>query len=604
MKETKAESDRDSATASTAGPGPRQTNELAQDPARADDAAGSHPQGEAPAGSASTPKDEEIPVAGFLIMGAIGYVVFWNAVSSWQVRTLVSGAVAIGVAIWVIWISKRGQGQSAWDSFKQQARLLAGLSVTVLGAPTLAILLSPSDRAIAFKLATVVLLSFAPAWLYWQFIAGKGRALWDEFVIHLYRLGVDHPIALPRPSEQSVFYALWQREHVDQSHDPKVERRDNLYRKKFEGVYGKLTDDVSQRVLAENAMPVVLATVLFSLGWVLVLQPESVFSRTLFGTEIRLAPSRVPLDEIGFAFLGAYFYALQMLMRRYYQNDLKTSAYINVAVRVIIVVLLTWILTEVWTYAPAAEGSGGAGEGVDRTAAWRYGIAFTIGVFPDVGWQLLQKALKVPARWVDDSFRVRYPLSQIDGLNLWYQSRLLEEGIEDMQTLVTANLVDVMLHTRIPMDRLVDWLDQAVLLLHLPEDAEGKRDEQPSDPEVQSARAMLRRLGIRKAMELLSVYEHRELRFRLPALSEAESGAGRALQVLVAVAEAVRREPVLHYVVHWKSFPETYLVEAQQAGSSNVGRLEPPPADMARRSLGIQPAESASIAVDTGGVSG
>ena len=50
-------------------------------------------------------------------------------------------------------------------------------------------------------------------------------------------------------------------------------------------------------------------------------------------------------------------------------------------------------------------------------APWRYGVAFTIGVFPDVGWHLLQQLLKLPARLLDDSFRVRCPLSDIDGLN-------------------------------------------------------------------------------------------------------------------------------------------------------------------------------------------
>ena len=48
------------------------------------------------------------------------------------------------------------------------------------------------------------------------------------------------------------------------------------------------------------------------------------------------------------------------------------------------------------------------------------------------------------------------------------RGRLVEEGIEDMQNLATANLVDVILHTRVPVGRLVDWLDQAYLALHLP----------------------------------------------------------------------------------------------------------------------------------------
>jgi hypothetical protein len=56
-----------------------------------------------------------------------------------------------------------------------------------------------------------------------------------------------------------------------------------------------------------------------------------------------------------------------------------------------------------------------------------------------------------------------YPLDQLDGLNLWYEARLTEEGVEDMQNLTTMSLVDVMLHTRVPPGRLVDWVDQAFL---------------------------------------------------------------------------------------------------------------------------------------------
>ena len=60
-----------------------------------------------------------------------------------------------------------------------------------------------------------------------------------------------------------------------------------------------------------------------------------------------------------------------------------------------------------------------------------------------------------------------YPLDQLDGFNLWYEARLTEEGVEDMQNLTTMNLVDVILHTRVPPGRLVDWTDQAFLLIHL-----------------------------------------------------------------------------------------------------------------------------------------
>jgi hypothetical protein len=69
-----------------------------------------------------------------------------------------------------------------------------------------------------------------------------------------------------------------------------------------------------------------------------------------------------------------------------------------------------------------------------------------------------------------------YPLNQLDGLNVWYEARLVEEGIEDMQNLATANLVDVILHTRVPVGRLVDWVDQAQLYLHLDRAERGYRE--------------------------------------------------------------------------------------------------------------------------------
>lgn len=532
------------------------------------------------AAAAKAARDESSPVFGFLFFAFIGYVWFWNSVTSMLVRVLGGAAIVLVAVVWLVVLYQRGQGDAAWAAFRRQAVLLGWIALTVLGAPALAVLLRQSDRTLALKLATIMLLSFLPAWLYWQFIEGKGRALWDEFVTNLYRLGVDHPVALPRPPVQSVFYGLWRRNHDEALGDPKIERRENLYRKKFEGVYGTHTDDMSERVLVENGVPAILATVLFSLGWLLVLQPETVFTRTLFGREVTLAPAWVPLAEIRYAFLGAYFYSLQMLMRRYYQNDLKTSAYINAIVRVVVVVLLAWILSAVWA------GAGGGEEG--SSAAWRYGIAFTIGVFPDVGWQLLQKALKIPAQWIDESLRVRYPLSDIDGLNLWYQSRLLEEGIEDMQTLVTANLVDVMLHTRIPMDRLVDWIDQAVLLLHLPEEGAD------ADAQAHGARALLGRLGIRNATELISVYDHRAMTFRVPSLASGSSEP--ALPVLVAVAETARREPVMHYIVQWKSFPYEYLSRVGEPPEETVGRYVPTAADRARRSLGIEPVSAEALA--------
>ena len=97
----------------------------------------------------------------------------------------------------------------------------------------------------------------------------------------------------------------------------------------------------------------------------------------------------------------------------------------------------------------------------------------------------------------DETLDERYPLRDLDGLNVWCQARFMEEGIEDMQNLTTANLVDLMLYTRMPIGRLVDWIDQAYLYLRVGGGADG----------VETDRAKLRRLGIRTATDLIDACE-------------------------------------------------------------------------------------------------
>jgi len=114
-----------------------------------------------------------------------------------------------------------------------------------------------------------------------------------------------------------------------------------------------------------------------------------------------------------------------------------------------------------------------------------------------------------------------YPLDQLDGFNLWYEARLLEEGVEDMQNLTTMNLVDVILHTRVPVGRLVDWTDQAFLLIHLEQADRGQLDRLrrtgpcvadaspgagPGAESGAQARIKLRRVGIRTATDLLKAF--------------------------------------------------------------------------------------------------
>ena len=157
-------------------------------------------------------------------------------------------------------------------------------------------------------------------------------------------------------------------------------------------------------------------------------------------------------DVLKFGFLGAYSFILQMLVRRFFQSDLRPAAYANALLRLIVVLILVTALFQVM---PQDNLRGAVA------------IAFLIGFFPLVGMQAMQRFAATALRVVVPSLSPAYPLNQIDGLSVRYEARLLEEGIEDMQSLATANFVDVILHTRVPVGLLVDWVDQAHLYLHL-----------------------------------------------------------------------------------------------------------------------------------------
>src|SRR6266699_2723793 len=130
-------------------------------------------------------------------------------------------------------------------------------------------------------------------------------------------------------------------------------------------------------------------------------------------------------------------------------------SYASAVLRIVLVLLIVAVLHQV---------IGGTGAMADHA---ELAAAFVIGFFPLVGLQLLQRVTSKALGVVVPPIASEYPLDQLDGLNLWYEARLTEEGVEAMQNLTTMNLVDVILHTRVPPGRLVDWIDQAFLLIHL-----------------------------------------------------------------------------------------------------------------------------------------
>ncbi len=363
----------------------------------------------------------------------------------------------------------------------------------------------------ALKLFVLWCVSFLPGWLYVRFLGLRAAALWSEYVLNLHRLGWDHAGHLPAPPRRSEYYARWLAEQpggLGTSLDSAGHGSDNIYRQKFDAYYGRQVADASIgdrdfRIKVETLFPVFLTTVVLAVGWVGILWDTSFLTTTpdAFGM-------------LKYAFLGAYSFILGMLVRRFYQGDLRPSAYAAAVLRIITVLIMIAALhAALFAHLPATVARG------------EVAVAFLIGIFPLAGLEALRRLASSTLKEQLPQVDPEYPLNQIDGLNIWYETRLAEEGVEDMQNLATMNLVDVILHTRVPVGRLIDWVDQAFLLIHLEpvsrQDVHAARQASSDMPSCPSAgpemRVTLRRMGIRTATDLLAVFSRAVSGGRTPA---------------------------------------------------------------------------------------
>jgi hypothetical protein len=389
------------------------------------------------------------------------------------------------------------QRAGAWfpEALGRMAKLFI-LLVVVSGALSSTMFLERSSQIALLKAFLVFVLSLIPGWLYLQFIATKAPRLYDEYVLNLFRLKVDKLSNLPKPPPGSTYWAKWKDAREADGVRGDVSR--NVYLQKFESVYGVRAVSQSRRdikqeidnspnatglvksIKEETFSPVIVTTVLMAVGWIMFLQPEIYRQVTFFQPGTLSGLPEVAADPLRFGFLGAYTFILQSFVRRYYSSDLKTRAFVSAMLRVILVAALVFVIHPIWAFYGWSE-------------ELEVAFAFVVGYFPDAAFRLIKtKALGAAGILHVGSDEERFPLGELDGLNLWYEARLVEEGVENLQNLSTTSLVDLMISTRTPVARLTDWIDQSYLYLRVVD---------------REHRDKLRALGIRSATDLIRVFD-------------------------------------------------------------------------------------------------
>ncbi len=267
-----------------------------------------------------------------------------------------------------------------------------------------------------------------------------------------------------------------------------VDEADFRYGKLVEEVYGRKS---SQDFLGGLQVSLLVNLGLTTLGWSLALMPNLTLVHAGDTPYDAIPKLIIPLAHpVIYGALGSYFFALNMLFRRYVRADLSAKAYTHVAVRQLLTVTLVWVIsspTHLWNTL------GGIGQ--ETLLAF----SFLVGIVPETALALLQDYLRNQKVLTDriPSLREDQPLDDLEGVSLYDRARLLEEGIENIENLAHHNLLDLMLRTRLPTSRLTDLVDQAILYLHLYETPSAN-----GAAAAGTALTTLRHYGIRTATDL------------------------------------------------------------------------------------------------------
>jgi hypothetical protein len=150
-------------------------------------------------------------------------------------------------------------------------------------------------------------------------------------------------------------------------------------------------------------------------------------------------------------------------------------------------------------------------------------LAFVGGLSISAGFTQVLSLLRVLLKFI--GLRAEQPMmdqahvTELEGIDSWTEARLAEEGVDNVQALANAPLQRLVLRTHFTTQRLVDWVDQALLYVHtanwpvastngsitvdssaVPKDADEASPSQDGKSDLFRA---LRFAGIRTATDLL-----------------------------------------------------------------------------------------------------
>lgn len=282
------------------------------------------------------------------------------------------------------------------------------------------------------------------------------------------------------------------------------------------------------RLFSGSQWPVVLCTLVVSGGWSVIVLFTAI-QHDLAGAADLPALLRPLNSSYAFGFLGAYYFALGMIARRYTRGDLQPKAYSMVTARVLVVLVTAAVVSAVFG---------------ESETTWL--LMFVFGVFPETYFVFLRESVAAGLRNHLRVFDDRLPLTRLEGIDLYDRARLGEEGVANLDNLAHGDLVDLMLNTSISSAQLVEWVDQAMLYLRVHDDP-----AEPGNDNPDGTWHALRAMGVRRASDLFDTRSG-ELRSDVESLARAQGRDEAFVERLRTLVGLLRTDEWFANILHWR----------------------------------------------------
>jgi hypothetical protein len=190
---------------------------------------------------------------------------------------------------------------------------------------------------------------------------------------------------------------------------------------------------------------------------------------------------RGAIEGLVFAGYGVFVYTLVVMIHRMHASALSSVFLITKALRAVIMMTIGFAVGVTGIFM---SGANAATQSTGEPGLFAY---FIVGAFPSWAYEWIRK--KARAGLKPDIYADNLSLEYVDGMDEVVIERLEELGISNVQHLATAEPVNLTLRTEYPFYRIIDWIDQAILITYLRKNSLAARE-----------------LGIRGAIDMTGVY--------------------------------------------------------------------------------------------------